>query len=308
MLILLIFPMVTGSYHTSLLARYLVFGILAMSFDLLWGYAGIMNFAQAAFFGMGAYTLGLVLKHMSFPGVAEVALMLSVLVPVLVSLVLGYFLFYGRVGGIYLAIVTLAISVILQQVIVASIHITGGLNGLRGYPNPRYGIPGIWEVEASGSIVPYYMAVAGALLAFLLARKVVTSSFGRVLEAVGEKEERVEFLGYDVPRVKMVVFAVACGLAGLAGALYVPLGFVSPELLGLGFATNIIVWVAIGGRGTLIGAFVGALFVSYLQLMLSGVAQELWFLLMGVFFIAVVMFQPDGLLGYLRLHLGRARP
>jgi urea transport system permease protein len=190
-------------------------------------------------------------------------------------------------------------------VIIASFHLTGGLNGLRDFATPTYGIPGVWQVAAAGSRIPYYMAVGGAVLSFLLARKLVTSSFGRTLEAIRNNEDRVEFLGYDVPRIKMVIFAVACGLAGLAGALYVPLGFVSPELMGLGFATNIIVWVSIGGRGTLVGAFVGALLVSYLQLVLSGMAQELWFLLMGLFFILVVMFQPDGLMGFVRRRAGR---
>ncbi len=297
---LLAFPPLAGPYHTGLLARYVVFGILALSFDLLWGYVGIMNFGQAAFFGMGAYTLGLVLKYFAFPGVTYIALILAVLVPVAISLVLGYFLFYGRVSGIYLAIVTLAFSTILYAVILAAFDFTGGLNGLRGFPNPRYGLPGVWEVEAVGSTVPYYMALAAALAVFLGTRKLVTSSFGRVLEAIKNHEERVEFLGYAVPRFKLLVFGVACGLAGLAGALYVPLGFVSPELMGLNFATNMIVWVSIGGRGTLVGAFVGVLFVSYLQLILSGVAQDLWFLVMGAIFIAVVMFRPDGLMGFIR--------
>jgi urea transport system permease protein len=302
---LLAFPWLAGPYHTSLLARYIVFGILALSFDLLWGYVGIMNFGQAAFFGIGAYTLGMTLKHFSFPGVAWVGLILAIMLPVLVSLVLGYFLFYGRVSGIYLAIVTLAFTTILYAVLLATFDFTGGLNGLRGYPIPRYGVPGVLDAEATGN-VPYYMAVVAAVIVFWLARKLVRSSYGRVLGAIKNHEERVEFLGYNVPYIKMLVFAMSCGLAGLAGALYVPLGFVSPELMGLNFATNLIVWVAIGGRGTLIGAFAGTLIVSYLQLVLSsGVAQNVWFLLMGVFFIVVVMFWPDGLMGFIRRRMGQ---
>jgi urea ABC transporter permease protein UrtC len=306
--LLLLFPLVTSQYQVSLLAKFLVYALLALSFDLLWGYAGILSFAHAVFFGLGAYALALVLKYLGdVPGATYLGIALAVLLPSLLALFIGWAMFFGRVGGVYFAIVTFAVGAIVQSLAIVWIEFTGGLNGLYGFPNPRLGIPGIWEVELGNDVVSYYLIVVVLFVALLLAQRLVRSPFGRTLRATKSNEQRVEFLGYDVPKVKLAVFVISCALAGLSGALYVPVGFVSAEILGILFSTAIIVWVAVGGRGTLYGAVLGALVVNYLQAFMSDVLVFYWYLIIGVFFILVVVLMPDGIAGIVQRLAGRVR-
>lgn len=295
-LFLLFFPGMADDYQTSILAKFLAFGVFALSLDLIWGYAGIVNFGHAIFFGCGAYAMGITLRFLDIPGATYIAALAAILVPMVVGLVLGYFLFYGRVSGIFFGVVTLALTGAVQSLIIINIDLTGGLNGLYDYPIPVLGIPGIWEFEWFGANVPYYISLAGAAIAFWIARFIVTSDFGRIMRGIKENEDRVEFLGYNVPAIRLVIFVIACGMAGFSGALYVPVGFISPELAGLAMSTGVLVWVAVGGRGTLIGAFIGALLVNYLQTLLSDALVVLWLLIVGVFFILVVLFWPGGVM------------
>jgi urea transport system permease protein len=297
--LLCVFPFVAGTYQASLMARYLVFGLFAMSFDLLWGYAGIMNFGHAAFFGLGAYSVGLVMKYVHVPAVSLLALASSAVVPMVFALIVGYFLFYGRVAGVYFAIVTMALSLAMQAIAIA-VDFTGGLNGLRGFPPMRFWIPGLFDLKMTGDWAPYFAAVIVSALLLFVAFKIIKSPFGRVMEAIRDNPDRSESLGYNIASVQLIIFVISCMMAGVAGALYVPIGHISPELLGLIFSTNALVWVSIGGRGTLIGGFVGALIVSYLQYFLGARLQNLWFLLIGIFFILVVLFRSGGVMGFLR--------
>ena len=307
LLLFALFPAVAGDYQTNLLAKFLAFGILALSLDLIWGYAGVVNFGHAIFFGLGAYSTGLVLKHVDLPGATYLAFLAAIVVPLLAGLFLGAFLFYGRVGGVYFGVVTLALTGVVQQLIVASPGLTGGMNGLYGYGAPTIGIPGLWEVELYEADAAYYTILLAAAGCAWLARWLVRSDFGRIIQGIRENEQRVEYLGYDVPLLKLAVFAISCAMAGFAGALYVPVGFISPDLAGLGMSAAVLVWVAVGGRGTLAGAFVGALLVNYLQTFLSDALVVLWLLIVGVFFVAVVLFWPGGLVGLLRSPGLRAR-
>lgn len=297
--LLVVFPWISGSYQVTLLAKFLVYAILALSLDLLWGFAGILSFAHGTFFGIGAYSLALVLKYYgALPGSTYLGVVLAVALPTALALVVGYAMFYGRVGGVYFAIVTFAIGAIFQSVTIVWIEFTGGLNGLYGFPSPRLGIPGLWEVSLSPySLVTYYLILLALVLSVAGVHRLVHSPFGRVLRAIRNSESRVESLGYDVRAVKLAVFVVSCALAGLSGALYVPVGFVSAQIMGILFSTSIIVWVAVGGRGTLYGPVVGALAVNYLQTYMSDVAVFYWYLIIGVFFILVVMLLPDGIVG-----------
>ena len=301
------FPVVADDYQTGLLAKFLVFGILALSLDLIWGYAGIVNFGHAIFFGSGAYAMGIVLTFVTVSGVTYLAILAAILFPMLLALVLGYILFFGRVSGVFFGVVTLALTGVAHSLIVVNIGITGGMNGLYGYQMPKLGIPGIWEFELFGADVPYYAALLGSLACYALARWIVHSDFGRVIKGIKENEERVACLGYNVPLIKLVIFTIACAMAGFSGALYVPVGFISPDLVGLLLSASVLVWVTVGGRGTLIGAFIGALAVNYLQTLLSDVLVVLWLLLVGLFFIVVVVFLPVGLVGLARGALARRR-
>lgn len=296
--LLALFPLIASAYQVGLLAKFLVYALLALSFDLLWGYTGILSFAHATFFGLGAYALALVLKYFGdMPGATYVGVFLAVALPSLLALFIGWAMFFGRVGGVYFAIVTFAVGAIFQSVTIVWIEFTGGLNGLYGFPNPRLGLPGVWEIELANNLAFYYMIVVILFLVLLFAQRLVTSPFGRSLRAIRNNELRVEFLGYNVPQIKLAVFVVSCALAGLSGALYVPVGFVSAEIMGILFSTAIIVWVAVGGRGTLYGAVLGALVVNYLQAFMSDVLVFYWFLIIGFFFILVVVLMPDGIAG-----------
>jgi urea transport system permease protein len=291
------FPAFANDYQTSILAKFLAFAIFALSLDLIWGYAGVVNFGHAIFFGLGAYGMGVTLRFIDMPGATYLAVLAAILVPMLCGIVLGYFLFYGRVGGVFFGVVTLALTGVVQSIIIVSIDLTGGMNGLYDYPIPLLGVPGLWEFEWFGADVPYYIALAGALGCWLLARWIVNSDLGRALRGIRENEDRVEFLGYNVPLLKLVIFAISCGMAGFSGALYVPVGFISPELAGLAMSASVLVWVAVGGRGTLVGALIGALVVNYLQTLLSDALVVLWLLIVGLFFILVVLFWPGGVVG-----------
>ena len=297
--ILITFPFVTNTYQARLLGRYLVFGLFAMSFDLLWGYAGIMNFGHAVFFGLGAYSTGIIMKYVHIPGVSLLAVMASMLVPMSIAFIIGYFLFYGRVAGVYFAIVTMAFSLMMQAITIA-LDFTGGLDGILGISPLKFVVPGLIDLSFTGDWIPYYTIVMVSVLLLLLARRIVLSSFGRALEALRNNTERLEAFGYNVAQVKLIIFVIACGMAGVAGLLYVPMGHISPEILGLLFSTSALVWVSIGGRGTLIGGFIGALIVSYLQYFLGAKLQNLWYLLIGVFFILIVLFKSEGIMGFLK--------
>jgi ABC-type branched-subunit amino acid transport system permease subunit len=211
-------------------------------------------------------------------------------------------LFYGRVGGVYFAIVTLAVGSIFYSLSIVLIDFTGGLNGFYGFPPLRLGIPGVWEFVLNlGNIFPvYYTVLVFTVVVFLIARGIVGSPFGKALQAVKSNETRTEFTGYDVAALKMITLAISGGIAGLAGAMYIPVGVVSPEILGVLFSTNVIIWVAVGGRGTLIGPLIGALVIGYLQTFLSETLVSVWLLIIGVFFIFVVLLWPDGIVGFVR--------
>jgi len=292
-----VFPQLADDYETSLLAKFIAFAIFALSLDLIWGYSGIVNFGHAIFFGLGAYATGVTLKFLDFPGVTYLAFLAAVVVPMLLALFLGGFLFYGRVGGVFFGVVTLALTGVARTLIIVTPEVTGGMNGLYGYTVPKLGIPGLWEFELFDVQAAYYTALAGAAGCFLLARAIVRSDFGRILRGIKENEARVEYLGYNVPFIKLTIFSIACGMAGFSGALYLPVGFLSPDLVGLGMSAAVLVWVAVGGRGTLVGALVGALVVNYLQTLLSDAFVVLWLLMVGLFFMAVVLFWPGGLVG-----------
>jgi len=295
-----LFPALASDYETNLLAKFLAFAILALSLDLIWGYAGVVNFGHAIFFGLGAYSMGLVLKHVPVPGATYLAMLAAIAVPLLAGLGLGLFLFYGRVGGVYFGVVTLALTGVVQQLIIASNEMTGGMNGLYGYGEPKIGIPGLWEVGLYEADAAYYTILVGLAGCYLLARWLVRSDFGRAIRGIKENEARIEYLGYDVPLMKLTIFSISCAMAGFSGALYVPVGFISPDLVSLGMSAAVLVWVAVGGRGTLIGAILGAVLVNYLQTLLSDALVVLWLLIVGLFFITVVLFWPGGLVGLLR--------
>jgi urea ABC transporter permease protein UrtC len=301
-------PFIVGGYYTELLSQALIFGIFALSLDLMWGYAGVLNFGQAAYFGLGGYLVALLAREVRAVDPTYLGYGLAVFAPGLLAAGLGYFLFYSRVTGVYFTIITLVVTMIFQLV-VSDWYWVGGMNGILG--TPPFALPitsrVVWEFDTERKV--YYLLLAITTGCWLLCRYVVHSPFGLIVSAIKDNEERAEFFGYDAAYLKTLMFTMSAALAGFSGALYAHFsGFVSPPLFGLIFSTDVIIWVAVGGRGTLVGAFVGAVVVNLLKAFISDFLEILWLLVIGVFFIAAVFFFPTGIVGTLRRVSASFRP
>jgi branched-chain amino acid transport system permease protein/urea transport system permease protein len=297
--LLLFFPLVGDDYFIAQLTQYLVYGIFAISLSLVWGYGGILCFGHAIFFGLGAYVMGLATKGM-IPGISGIlatslmGIILSVVVVALFAVVLGYFLFYGRLSGPYLGIVTLAMAVIAERIAVKWYYI-GGYNGLINVP--PLSIAG-WEIISINTL--FYVILAIGTGVYLVCNRIVRSPFGTIMAAVRDNEMRAEFFGYNIPSYKIIIFAVGAAVAGLAGALFAAVTeFVSPTMLGFGFSTEVLIWVALGGKEVLLASFLGALLVRVLESYLSDLLTYYWILILGLFFVFCVMFFPKGVFGSL---------
>jgi urea ABC transporter permease protein UrtC len=288
-------PAVLSAYTVGLATRFMVFSILAISLDLLWGYGGVVSFGHALFFGLGAYAVAITLTYIGGVGGTLLGLALGMGVPALLALALGLFLFYSKVSGVYFGIVTLALTVVFETIAIVSRDFTGGLDGLYGFEIPTIWLPGLGELEVWGIRPPFYAALVGLVISFLVASWITRSSFGVTIRAIRDDEARVEMLGYDVAWIKTVLLVIACLMAGFAGSLYTTVGFISPTLLGVFFSTQVLVWVGIGGRGTLVGPVLGTILVGILETVLSGRYQDIWPLFVGLTFLAVVLFWPRGL-------------
>ncbi len=294
-------PQAVGSFHVFLLSRVFVYAIFAFGVDLLWGYGGILSFGQAFFFGLGAYAYALTLLHADHPASAYLAFVLALSLPFVVGLGIGYYLFRGKVGGPFFAIITLALSLVATQTAISWYSFTQGYNGITGIVPLLLPVPGAGDVDFGNPVAYYYLLLAVCALAGWVAWRLVHSPFGRVLVAIQDNEDRAEGVGYNVAAYKGMIYAVSGAFAGIAGALYAPLaGIVSPPLLGFEFSTEVLIWVLVGGRRSLWGAFIGALVVSYLNSILSTIFVSRELLLIGPLLVLIVLFLPQGLVGGLR--------
>jgi len=309
-------------YLVPLLGKYACFAILALSLDLVWGYAGILSLGHGAFFALGGYCMGMYLmRQIGTRGVygnAELpdfmvflnwkelpwywhgfehfpfALLMVLLVPALLALVLGWFAFRSRVTGVYISIVTQAMTFALLLAFFRNDMGFGGNNGLTDFKD-ILGYP----VQAPSTRLSLY-AISVLLLGgcFLLCRFVTVSKLGRVLLAVRDAESRVRFFGYSVTNAKLVAFTLSAMLAGLAGALYVPqVGIINPGEFSPANSIEIAIWVAVGGRGTLYGAMLGGVLINLLKTWLTGAAPELWLFVLGALFIVATLILPQGVVG-----------
>lgn len=303
--ILFLAPVFAGTYHTRILAKFILFGVFAMSLDLIWGYAGILSFGHAAYFGLGAYAVTLILSHTTFAGTL-LAILGSMFFPVLIGLFMSFFLIYGKVSGVYFSIITLVVTLIMEQLSVAWYSVTGGLDGF--FPVPPLTFIN-YQLDAdtnSGLMIYFYIIAVVAMVVFFLLYLLSKSRYGLILQALKNDPQRTQFMGINIATAKSIVFTLSCGIAGLAGGLLGPLeDFISPDLFGLLLSTQVMIWVAVGGRNTLIGPFMGAILLGYLQAFLSGIIVEAWFLIIGIILVVVVMFWPDGLAGVLMNKKGK---
>ncbi|QIB32434.1 urea ABC transporter permease subunit UrtC [Ancylobacter pratisalsi] len=311
------------TYVVSLLGKYLCYALLALSVDLIWGYVGILSLGQGAFFALGGYAMGMYLMRqigtrgvygdpvlpdfMVFLNWKELpwfwygfdmfpfAAVMVVLAPGALALVFGWFAFRSRVTGVYLSIITQAMTFALLLAFFRNDMGFGGNNGLTDFKD----ILG-FNIQADGTRAALFALSALALiLGYVLCRFLVRSHFGKVLIAIRDAETRVRFTGYRAENYKLVAFVASAMLAGVAGALYVPqVGIINPSEFSPANSIEIIVWVAVGGRGTLVGAALGAVLVNYAKTYFtSGILAPYWLFMLGGLFVAVTLFLPKGIIG-----------
>ncbi|MGM0561857.1 MAG: branched-chain amino acid ABC transporter permease [Pseudomonadota bacterium] len=284
-------------YWMMILRDALVFGIFALSLDYLWGRTGLLSFGHATFFGIGAYAVAILSTNFDIANITLLALLAGILASGLVALLFGYFLLFAGVRGPYFTIMTLALTVIASHIAVAWVDVTGGDSGITGV-QPLSLTLGDFEFVIFAPQTGLYVALALLLILLLVIWKVATSRYGRLLKALEVNELRARTLGYNTPLHLVGTFTISAMIAALAGGLYASFaGYVAPDLIGLLLSTKVIVWVAVGGRGTLIGPVLGAVFVMQIERELSSINTSLWPLFIGLFFIAMVFLFPNGLVG-----------
>jgi len=315
-------PLYVPTYAVSLFGKYLCYALLALSIDLVWGFCGVLSLGHGAFFALGGYAMGMYLMRqigsrgvyghpvlpdfMVFLNWKELpwywygfdqfwfAALMVVLVPGLLAFAFGWFAFRSRVTGVYLSIITQAMTFALLLAFFRNDMGFGGNNGLTDFKD----ILGL-DVQADTTRVGLFAASAIAVAgAFIGARMIVTSKLGKILVAVRDAESRTRFLGYRVEHYKLFVWTLSAVIAGIAGALYVPqVGIINPSEFSPANSIEAVIWVAVGGRGTLIGAVLGGVLVNGAKTVFTGILPEVWLFALGALFIAVTLFLPKGILG-----------
>ncbi|MGW4234146.1 urea ABC transporter permease subunit UrtC [Streptomyces sp. NPDC004980] len=324
-------PLVLSDFRLSLLAKYLCYALVAVGVSLAWGRGGLLVLGQGVFFGIGGYAMAMHLKIADAAATGETlpdfmqlygtggglpwwwkpfadpafALAATVLLPMAVAGVLGFFIFRRRVKGAYFAILSQALAAALSIWLVGQQATTGGTNGLTGIQ----GFFGYSLDDPVNQRMVYLIIAAALLLLMALARQLFVSRYGELLVAVRDSEERVRFLGYDPANVKLVAYVVAAGMAGLAGALFVPaVGIISPALIGIVPSIGFVVGAAVGGRASLVGAVLGAVAVAWAQSTLSDAFPAVWTYFQGLLFIVAVGFLPGGLASLVSVVRNRRTP
>ena len=315
-------PLHVPDYAVTLMGKYLCYALLALSVDLVWGFCGILSLGHGAFFALGGYVMGMYMMRQvgarGSYGNAELpdfmvflnwkslpwywqgfnhfpfALMMVAFVPGMLALVFGWFAFRSRVTGVYLSIITQAMTYALLLAFFRNDMGFGGNNGLTDFKD----ILG-YSVQAASTRALLFMLSALALgICFILARMIVNSKFGKVIVSIRDAESRVRFLGYRVENYKLFIFVTSAIMAGVAGALYVPqVGIINPSEFSPANSIEAVIWTAFGGRGTLWGAALGAIVVNAAKSWFTGVLPNAWLYALGALFIGVTLFMPKGLAG-----------
>ncbi len=310
------------NYLVSLVGKYLCFALLALSVDLVWGFAGVLSLGHGAFFALGGYAMGMHLMRqigdqgvygnpdlpdfMVFLNWQELpwtwygfdnfgfAMLMVLVVPGALAFVFGWLAFRSRVSGVYLSIITQAMTYALLLSFFRNDFGFGGNNGLTDFKD----ILG-FDLQAAGTRASLFALSAVALsAAYVICRLLVQSKFGKVLVSIRDAESRTRFLGYRVEHYKLFAFTLSAMIAGVAGALYVPqVGIINPSEFSPANSIEIVVWVAVGGRGTLYGAILGAVLVNYGKTYFTGTLPDLWLYVLGALFIGVTLLLPKGIAG-----------
>jgi urea transport system permease protein len=328
-------PLVLEPFWLNRIAKYLVFGMLGVAVALSWGYAGILNLGQGLFFGAGAYMLAMSLKLASptslqqgsdkpvpdfmlwnaEPGAPTelccinkasflwlpfqhqwLGMVMGILVPVVIATIVGVIIFRKRISGVFVSIITLALVLLVRLVVIDAQPITNGFNGLTDLGWFKIG-----DFEFDPYIVPTYYLVAIALcLVLAAARLLIETRAGLILQAIRDDQNRARYLGFDVPLYQTFFFAVSAGIAGLAGMFYVVVSeFASPTFMDLTFSITMVVWAAVGGRSSILGACIGAILINMISATVSETEgfAEAWKVIIGLIFVLVVLYLPRGFAG-----------
>ena len=330
LLILLVFlgvllPLVLDIFRLNLVGKYLTYAFVAMGLVLCWGYGGILSLGQGIFFGLGGYCMAMFLKLeasdpettaiQSTPGIPDFmdwnqltelpwfwvpfdsfafTLIAVIAVPTIFAYIIGAAMFKRRVGGVYFAIITQAVAAILTILIIGQQGLTGGVNGITDL-RTLHG----WDIrDDSAKYILYYINLLLLAVCVLIGRYIINSKVGKLLLALKDKEDRVRFSGYDVANFKIFIFCIAASFSAIGGAMFtLQVGFMSPSFVGIVPSIEMVIFAAVGGRMSLIGAVYGTLLVNYGKTLFSESFPELWLFLMGALFISVVMLFPNGLAG-----------
>ena len=330
-LLAVVLPLALDIFRLNLVGKYLTYAFVAIGLVMLWGYGGVLSLGQGVFFGLGGYAMAMFLKLeasdpvttkiQSTPGIPDfmdwnqltelptfwlpfkslpLTLIAIVAVPTLLAWIISYAMFRRRVGGVYFAIITQAVALILTVLIIGQQGYTGGVNGMTDLKT----VLG-WDTRTdSAKYILYYLCVALLIASIVLCRWIQTGKAGTLLLAMRDKEDRVRFSGYDVANFRIFTFCLAAGLAGIGGALFsLQVGFMSPSFVGIVPSIEMVIYAAVGGRMSLVGAVYGALLVNAGKTFFSESFPELWLFMMAALFIGVTMAFPMGLAGLWESHV-----
>ena len=325
LLLMVVLPLTFDIFRLNLIGKYLTYAFVAIGLVMLWGYGGILSLGQGVFFGLGGYAMAMFLKLeasdpeatkiQSTPGIPDFmdwnqltelpafwlpfkslpfALAAVVVVPTLLAFIVGFAMFKRRVGGVYFAIITQAVALILTVLIIGQQGYTGGVNGMTDLKTMLG-----WDTRTdSAKYILYYVCVALLLGAIVLCRWVQTSKLGTLLLAMRDKEDRVRFSGYDVADFRIFTYCLAAALSGIGGALFtLQVGFMSPSFVGIVPSIEMVIFAAVGGRMSLVGAVYGTLLINAGKTYFSESFPDLWLFMMAALFIGVTMAFPMGLAG-----------
>lgn len=311
-----------STFTVTLFGKYLAFALLALALDLVWGYLGVLSLGHGAFFALGGYAWAMYLMcqigdrgvygnaempdFMVFMNLKELpwfwlgfdnplfAFLMVMFVPAFLAFIFGWFAFKSRVTGVYLSIITQALTYALMLAFFRNDMGFGGNNGLTDFKD-ILGFDLASDTTRVGLLIITFIALS---LGYLLCRFIINSRLGRVVISIRDAESRVRFLGYRVEQYKLFIFVVSAVLAGIAGALYVPqVGIINPGVFSPLFSIELVIWVAIGGRGTLYGAIIGAIVVSLASSYFTSVLPEVWLYALGALFVIVTLYLPKGVVG-----------
>lgn len=314
--LLAIAPLFLSEFRANLLGKFICYAILALGIDLIWGYTGILSLGHGLYFGLGAYCMGMYLKleaskgalpdFMKWSGLKELpgfwqpfrspafTILMALVVPTLLASIIGLLTFRNRIKGVYFSILSQALALIATTLIIGQQPYTGGSNGLTGLLT----IFGHSLSSRSTKSALYYISLVLLILAYALCYVIVNRRTGKVITAIRDSENRVRFTGYNPTVYKVFVYALSALLAGMAGALYITqVGIISPTDMTVVASVEMVIWVAIGGKGTLTGAIIGTILINYTKNLVSESFPEFWSYFIGLVFILVMLFMPKGIAG-----------